>query len=40
MCRRSRLPRFVKKFEGVNAAFGGLVVQESDMLVNRMKDLP
>jgi len=30
----------VKKLEGVNAVFGGVVVQGSDMLVNRMKDLP
>jgi len=30
----------VKKLEGVNEASGGLVVEESDMLDNRMKDLP
>jgi hypothetical protein len=30
----------VKKLEGVNAAFEDLVVQQSDMLVNRLKDLP
>jgi len=30
----------VKKLEGVNGASRGLVVEESDMLDNRMKDLP
>jgi len=30
----------VKKLEGVNAVVGGVVVQGSDMLVNRLKDLP